>query len=85
MSKIVNLKSHDSHGAREKTKFHKKYKDSLFITFDIDRVVKKKYLDRLSSFYTGFKAYELFKRLSADLEGFSEIFTSYSQSYLKML
>lgn len=85
MSKIVNLKSHDSHGAREKTKFHKKYKDSRFITFDIDRVVKKKYLDRFSSFYTGFKAYELFKRLSADLEGFSEIFTSYINIVINQL
>ena len=81
MSKIVNLKSHDSHGAREKAKIHKKYRDSLFITFDIDRVVKKKYLDRFSSFYTGFKADELFKRLSADLECFSEIFSHYGSNF----
>lgn len=85
MSKIVNLKSHDSHGAREKTKIHKKYRDSLFITFDIDRVVKKKYLDKFSSFYTGFKADELFKRLSADLECFSEIFTSYINLVINQL
>lgn len=85
MSKIVNLKSHDSHSARAKTKIHKKYRDSLFITFDIDRVVKKKYLDRFSSFYTGFKADELFKRLSADLESFSEIFTSYINVIINQL
>lgn len=85
MSKIVNFKSHDSHGAREKTKFHKKYRDSLFITFDIDRVVKKKYLDRFSSFYTGFKADELFKRLSADLECLSEIFTKYINVIINQL
>lgn len=85
MSKIVNIKSHDSHSAREKTKIHKKYRDSLFITFDIDRVVKKKYLNRFSSFYTGFKADELFKRLSADLECFSEIFTKYINVIINQL
>ena len=84
-SKIVNLKSHDSHSAREKTKIHKKYMDSLFMTFDIDMVVKKKYLDRFSSFYTGFKADELFKRFLADLEGFSEIFTSYINVVINQL
>lgn len=78
MSKTVNsFALYDSQDKREKAKAYKNHESSLFMTFDIDSVVDKKYLCKFSKFYTGFKEDEIFKKILNDLELFSEIFTIY--------
>ncbi|WP_394123777.1 AbiH family protein [Psychrobacter nivimaris] len=86
MSKAVeNFRLYDSHDKREKAKADKSHESSIFMNFDIDRVIDTKYLDRISSSYTGFKGAELFGRLLADLTFFSEIFTSYINLVINQL
>ena len=86
MSKAVDcFMLHGSYDEREKAKAHKNCESSLFMTFDIDRVVDKKYLNRFSRFYTGFKGDEVFRKLLTDLGIFSEIFTSYIELVIDRL
>ncbi|WP_333614943.1 AbiH family protein [Psychrobacter sp.] len=86
MSKEVDcFMLHGSYDEREKAKAHKNCESSLFMTFDIDRVVDKKYLNRFSRFYTGFKGDEVFRKLLTDLGIFSEIFTSYIELVIDRL
>lgn len=78
MSKTVgSFELYNSHYAREKAKLHREHETSLFMNFDIDRVIDTKYLNRFTKFYTSFKEYEIFDKLLMDLKVFAEIFTSY--------
>ncbi len=86
MSKTVDsFMLHGSYDEREKVKVHKNCESIFFMTFDIDRVVDKKYLNKFSRFYTGFKGDQVFRKLLTDLEVFSEIFTSYIELVIDRL
>ena len=82
---VDNFGLHYSHNAREKAKSDKSHESGVFMDFEIDRVIDTKYLDRISSHYTGFKGSELFRKLLADLTFFSEIFTSYINLVINQL
>ena len=85
VKKVNSFSLHDSHDEREKFRLHKNPNSSLFMNFDIDKVVDKMYLNRLSSFYISFNKREVFKKILTDLECFTEIFRLYIRLIINKL
>ena len=84
-TKTYNHKSHFSSSEREKLKKNRQSTNTVFMEFDVNNVIDKKYLKRLSTVYIGFKEDEIFGKILNNLESFSKIFTIYINLVINQL
>lgn len=74
---IYNVEVFDNCNIRQEDKKDKGNFGKEYVDVKLKNIIDKKYLNRFSRYYTGFKEEEVFKGLLVDLEMFAEIFYTY--------